>query len=399
QLIREEIHRALAPPVTQKPQATQAAQIPQAAQANQTPQAAQAALNPPTAQAGPGPRTWAEKAKTAPNTRPQLRAAKSPQNPNPVRELRQITIRGKDIAPEFRDRSAAETVLAVNNEGGKGGCRAANKLPSGDIRLTFDANTKEWHTQNTTWVTKVFGSPQALGVKTFAVLAKGIPKELLGAPLRQTAEEMGEANAVTIYRARAKIFRSGAPTVGLLLEFTAVSQANKLIAEGLFWDSCYYECEAYSGDSRPQQCFQCWGYGHKAQYCTKTPRCPDCNARKHPQGTPCPVETGQRRPFCGACKGEHSAKDTKHCPVARQQWQLAKQLHNDRQIFFPEHAQIPSAVPGPAAMAPPAPGAPASAAPALVAPASVAPALAVASVAPASAAPALAPAPAPEQRP
>src|SRR6185312_2852652 len=214
QLIREEIQRALTPSVTQNPQATQATQIPQAAQATQ---------NPPAAQAGSGPRTWAEKAKTASNARSQLRTAKPPQNPNPVRELRQITIRGKDIAPKFKDRSAAETVLAVNKEGGKGGCRAANKLPSGDIRLTFDANTKEWHTQNTAWVTKVFGSPQALGVKTFAVLAKGIPQELLGAPLRQTAEEMGEANAVTIYRARAKVFRHGAPTVGLLLEFTAVA--------------------------------------------------------------------------------------------------------------------------------------------------------------------------------
>ena len=103
------------------------------------------------------------------------------------------------------------------------------------------------------------------------------------------------------------------------------------------------------------------------------------------------METGQRRPFCGACKGEHSAKDTKHCPVARQQWQLAKQLHNDRRIFFPEHAQIPSATLGQAAMAPSASGAPASAGPASAGPASAGPA----SAAPAAAAPA----PAPEQRP
>ena len=112
------------------------------------------------------------------------------------------------------------------------------------------------------------------------------------------------------------------------------------------------------------------------------------------------METGQRRPFCGACKGEHSAKDTKHCPMARQQWQLAKQLHNDRQIFFPERVQAPPAVPASATSAPPAPGAPASAAAASATPASAAPTSAApASAAPAPAALASTPAPASEQRP
>src|SRR4051812_24059109 len=81
-------------------------------------------------------------------------------------------------------------------------------------------------------------------------------------------------------------------------------------------------------------------HGHKAQYCSKNPKCPNCNARKHPQGATCPAETGQRPFFCGACKGQHSAKDTKRCPVARDQWQLAKQLHNDRPTFFPERSPI-----------------------------------------------------------
>jgi len=111
------------------------------------------------------------------------------------------------------------------------------------------------------------------------------------------------------------------------------------------------------------------------------------------------VGIGQRQLFCGACKGEHSAKDTKRCPVARQQWQLAKQLHNDRQIFFPERAQIPPTAPAPATLAPasagPAPAAAASATPASDTPSSAAPS----SAAPGPIAPASAPAPAPEQRP
>ena len=62
---------------------------------------------------------------------------------------------------------------------------------------------------------------------------------------------------VTVYRAKAKTFHPKAPMGGLLIEFTIVVEVNKLIASGLLWNSGFYEYEAYSGDSRPQQCFRC----------------------------------------------------------------------------------------------------------------------------------------------
>ena len=48
------------------------------------------------------------------------------------------------------------------------------------------------------------------------------------------AREIGEANSVFIYKAKAKIFCSKAPTEGLLLKFITATEANKFIAEGLF---------------------------------------------------------------------------------------------------------------------------------------------------------------------
>ena len=54
------------------------------------------------------------------------------------------------------------------------------------------------------------------------MLAKGIPKKLLKAPLRQIAEKIGKVNAIIIYKARAKVFRPEAPIIRLLLKFIAV---------------------------------------------------------------------------------------------------------------------------------------------------------------------------------
>ena len=67
-------------------------------------------------------------------------------------------------------------MVAINKAGGKEGALAANTLPSENIAIYFHEKTKDWYTQNTDWVAKAFGNPNALAVKTYPVFAKGVPK-------------------------------------------------------------------------------------------------------------------------------------------------------------------------------------------------------------------------------
>jgi hypothetical protein len=88
------------------------------------------------------PKTWANIAKNPGTTAVDL--GHSPKNQQqrpavtiPLRTLRQITIRGGNIAQEYANRSPEDTVQAVNRLGGKGGYIITNKFQNGDYRLTF----------------------------------------------------------------------------------------------------------------------------------------------------------------------------------------------------------------------------------------------------------------------
>ena len=252
----------------------------------------------------------------------------------PKRQLRQILIKGNRISPEYANRSPADTVNAINRLGGKGGALAANKLPSGDVLLTFEERTKEWHAKNTAWVEAVFGNGQALAMRTYAVLAKGVHRNTLTERQMETlAGEISERNGVTVHKARAKLFKPGASYGALLLEFTNIHDANTLCANGAVWGSEFHDCEVYCGDLRPTLCYNCWQYGHKARFCNKRAVCPKCSMPKHADGAPCPTQNGSRPYFCPACRGPHGVF-SKACPEGRRRWEEARAMYKNRPAFF-----------------------------------------------------------------
>ena len=285
----------------------------------------------PPAQRVP-PRSWASIVATG---RPAQPASSPPSTPKvvPQRQLRQILIKGQHVAPEFANRSAADTVTAINTIGKKGGAKAANKLPSGDIILTFAEQTRDWHMENRDrWVPQVFGNGQAVATRTYAILAKGVPRAKL-ADVGAAMTAINTSNAVSIYRAKSKFFKPGSTYGALLMEFTNIHDANRLCMDGIFWNSEYHTCEVYCGDLRPTLCFNCWQYGHKARFCKQRAKCPKCNASKHDDGTPCPAQEGKRPYCCPACKGPHGVL-SRACPEGKRQWDEARALYKTRPAYF-----------------------------------------------------------------
>ena len=250
----------------------------------------------------------------------------------PRRVARQLNIRARELSPEHTNRPCKDIIDAINRHG-RGGALAANKLPSGDLRITFEESAYQWHATNTEWVAKVFGTEKALARRTFAILAKGVHKSLLDADMSKVASTISRTNGVQIFRARPKYFSRAATTAGLLLEFTSIHDANQMCDKGLVWDAGFYPCEVYDGDLRPTICYRCWTYGHKARYCRRVALCPDCAGHKHAANEQCPATSGSRGYCCPACKGAHGALD-KRCPEYRKQWATARQVLKDRPTHF-----------------------------------------------------------------
>ena len=256
-----------------------------------------------------------------------------------VRKDRQINIHGKHITADMTKATPEQMVIAVNHFNG-GGCMAANILqPSADIRLIFHPKARQVFLNNTNWVKDIFGSLKALKTPTVTVLAKGIPRGF-EEELNTIAEEISQTNNVNIFRARNKSLGREKYTTGLLLEFTTPQEANRLIESGLLWRNGFYVCEPYFGEARPSLCYTCWGYGHTSKVCGKTKRCPSCAGRDHGPDTSCPVQRGLKTPRCATCRGNHSARQTRTCPIAIKEWANAKALYKHRPKLFsvPEQA-------------------------------------------------------------
>ena len=275
----------------------------------------------------------------------------------PKRVARQINIRAKDLPPEYASRSPRDTVDAINRHG-RGGALAVNKLPSGDLAITFDEATHGWHTTNTEWAAKAFGTAKVLALRTYAVLAKGVHKSLLNADMERVANTLSAVNKVRVFRARPKYFSRTAATAALLLEFTNIHDANTVCDKGIIWDAGFYPCEVYDGDLRPIIYYQCWAYGHKARFCRRPALCPNCAGRKHEAGRECPAAAGKRDRCCPSCKGRHGALD-KECPEYKKQWAAARRMLSERPTHFAVGGRSgPSPTPAPAAQGTPPPPAP-----------------------------------------
>src|SRR5215468_8413733 len=92
-----------------------------------------------------------------------------------------------------------------------------------------------------------------------------------------------------------------APTYSVVVFTECSKKANKLICERLRLEGRYHAAERYAPQCQIKQCFNCQGYGHRANACTKNLKCGKCG-QEHETRT-----CSESKTRCANCEGEHTA--------------------------------------------------------------------------------------------
>src|SRR5277367_2207036 len=102
-----------------------------------------------------------------------------------------------------------------------------------------------------------------------------------------------------------------APTQSIIISMKHSEEADECMADGMSIERRWFRPERYTPQCRVNQCFNCQGYGHKANVCTRKTRCGKC-AQEH-DTRECESETMQ----CANCKDSHHAWH-QECPKRQQ---------------------------------------------------------------------------------
>jgi hypothetical protein len=255
----------------------------------------------------------------------------------PARHLREVVINTSGTSVDMQKRTSKEVVAAVNTASSVKGAVAARQLPSGDTIVTFlGQESKDWHTENPAWAITAFGPTAEIRHRTYTVVAKRLRTEnIKGVNPKDMAKEMAEENRMKISRVKVKRVRDQSTRyTTLLVDVNTVEHANQLCERGLIWEAQIYQCEPFSGDLRPLQCYKCWDFGHMARWCKKEARCGRCAATAHEGGEEnCPSNTGEVPKRCPVCGKDHTVWDRK-CPEATRRWNTAREAYAHRPARF-----------------------------------------------------------------
>lgn len=120
------------------------------------------------------------------------------------------------------------------------------------------------------WVTAAFGPNATLRHREVAVIAKGVPMGLLTTAHDESAiaAALREDNFPGILRCRRDIPKNTkAAYASLIVYMSGVEAARKAVNRGLIWQARIFDCEPFDPTLRFLQCFNCYGYGHRARVC------------------------------------------------------------------------------------------------------------------------------------
>ena len=249
----------------------------------------------------------------------------------PARHTREVVIKTKGGAPP---QSPAEVVSKVNTALHSSDALAVRRLQSGDIVVSFK-NEVGARARDESWVKAAFGDQATLARRTYAVLAKGIPRSLIEKRAEEEIKaDIERVNEIEVARCRRRIPKSKEAKYGMLLiETESVAAAQEICSRGVVLEAQMFTCEPYSGELQVQQCFNCYAYGHLAKVCTRKAKCGYCSNESHIGGDRnCPERTGGA-PKCINCKGRHTAWDRScHGALAERQRIKDAYIHRPRQF-------------------------------------------------------------------
>jgi hypothetical protein len=101
----------------------------------------------------------------------------------PARHGKEIIVKVGEAGEDILRRTPADTVQALGNTT-KRDAASARRLPSGDVAITFTGSNQLWIDNEGAWLERVFGPAAQISVRTYPVIAKGLP----AGELRQCTE-------------------------------------------------------------------------------------------------------------------------------------------------------------------------------------------------------------------
>ena len=159
-------------------------------------------------------------------------------------------------------------------------------------------------------------------------VAKGVPLDISDDELQAAVGEVCVGATTTRLTTR----RNGerAPLHAVKVVFASPDQLQKAIAQGLLLRCAQSGYNISVGVEEERftlsvtQCYQCYKFGHIAQYCVNDKVCRQCGSAEHDGVGQCPSGFSK----CINCKGDHAANNRNKCPVyQRAQARLDQRSH------------------------------------------------------------------------
>lgn len=218
---------------------------------------------------------------------------------------------------------------------------SSNQLKSGDLSIKT-ANSKEVEALQQfadDWVHRI-GAQATVRIPTYGVIVHGIRTSTLDMEkFEENRAQILQDNKPFIPQAEIKHIgwlTRDAPTKAassIIIEFTKAEDANKIIDEGLVWQSEVFQCERYERQCRLKQCYKCQKYGHIGTQCKAATACGYC-AQEH-DTRDCPSKSGQdTTKKCALCRGAHEAWN-RQCPARKAETAKMKVAYDTRPRYHP----------------------------------------------------------------
>ena len=214
--------------------------------------------------------------------------------------------------------------------------QAVKKTPSYGIKICCPSEAVAKELRKLNWDKPLDGA--TLVEPSYGIVIHGVSKNDVNFEsdaVEQIKSKIEESNPETIKVTRVaplrKRARNPSATTHSIVAFTAsAKEADECILYGINIDHRRYSAERYAPQCQIKQCFNCQGYGHRADTCTRTVKCGKC-AENH-ETQKCSSDIIQ----CAQCKGQHEAWHHE-CPARQREHQRLKILKEEiSPLFIPD---------------------------------------------------------------
>lgn len=211
--------------------------------------------------------------------------------------------------------------------------RGVRKVANNTLKIRCLTERDAELLRNMDWKSALNG---ATAIKpTYGLVVHGVPKHCIDFE-RDKQEELkaqiedsncGRIKVEKVIPLRRRARNPTATTQSIVILTECPNEADEGISGGINIEHRHYAAEKYMPQCQIKQCFNCQGYGHKANTCTKEARCGKCG--KNHETKLCDNEALQ----CVHCMGAHAAWHYE-CPTRQHESERLEALRATLSPYF-----------------------------------------------------------------